>query len=138
MQHIEFEFVFAWVLLLSDLYIANWKYIFHESWYAYFKFTLNNFNIHNRFHCHADYWAKMRVAGHNDPLLGETTCGSLLQQLQVLCYFWNSSLFNAQSLNAFFIFIYAFWGLKQWQHVTIQTRNLPQLRTNLFLQDWLV
>ncbi|TVU08148.1 hypothetical protein EJB05_41537 [Eragrostis curvula] len=26
----------------------------------------------------------MGVAGHNDPLLGETTCGSLLQQLQVI------------------------------------------------------
>lgn len=25
----------------------------------------------------------MGVAGHNDPLIGETTCGSLLQQLQV-------------------------------------------------------
>ncbi|WVZ79428.1 hypothetical protein U9M48_027008 [Paspalum notatum var. saurae] len=27
---------------------------------------------------------KMGVAGHNDPLLGETTCGSLLQQLQLI------------------------------------------------------
>lgn len=43
----------------------------------------------------------MGVTGPNDPLLGETTCGSLLQQLQVLSQIQNNLIFKY--LNAYFL-----------------------------------